>query len=547
MRKINDFGEKIGGAKKDIWSAFHDLPEEQQNKMAKKDKIWPRPRYENLNNVERPVLFWRNEMRKAVASRPQENAADYVNFCSTFKKAVESCCSMEDIKNFYENGIDPFMKKVDGTNGKKWRYTSKTTKRFFDGIAVLKYANHQDYISADCASSNFMLSKDEKEAKKYDVIKITNDNIETKPYRESMFANRVRLSNCIHIFYDKANFQDMIDNSDNKTLFIPMYEKTRLGVFESRRLADDAILEHKKLTEAKKSGKAKKNVFLPPHLSHIERTGSDYNFFRISDGNILLKRYGLRGGEFGNYTSSKDRIGSINMAYDAFHDMYNAIGISAKDISLGGELSIAFGARGHGNALAHFEPDKNVINITKIRGAGSLAHEWGHAMDWYIGMKLGLYGFMSDMSDNNATPNSAKELVNSMMYSDNGKETSFYIASKNFDDNYKKTGNGYWSSGHEMFARAFACYVMDKLNGKKSDYLVGHAECATNGIDIAYPVGEERKIINEKFDKFFAEMIKKGFFTKNKDSNIKENINENIIELEVEVFESQDGQLKFFC
>ena len=71
------------------------------------------------------------------------------------------------------------------------------------------------------------------------------------------------------------------------------------------------------------------------------------------------------------------------MAYDAFYDMAKAVGIRAEDISLPSlstkGLAIAFGARGRGNALAHYEQDLEVINLTKLRGAGSLAHEWGHA------------------------------------------------------------------------------------------------------------------------------------------------------------------------
>ena len=67
---------------------------------------------------------------------------------------------------------------------------------------------------------------------------------------------------------------------------------------------------------------------MPPHLSKIERTGSVYGFFRFSDGNILMSRYGLRGGEFGNYTTSKDRLGGIILSYDAFDDLYKALGFS---------------------------------------------------------------------------------------------------------------------------------------------------------------------------------------------------------------------------
>lgn len=54
-------------------------------------------------------------------------------------------------------------------------------------------------------------------------------------------------------------------------------------------------------------------------------------------------------------------------------------------MSLDGRMALAFGARGGGHALAHYEPDRLVISMTKINAAGSLAHEWGHALDHYFG------------------------------------------------------------------------------------------------------------------------------------------------------------------
>ena len=72
--------------------------------------------------------------------------------------------------------------------------------------------------------------------------------------------------------------------------------------------------------------------------------------------------------------------------------------ISEKDISYQGTLSIAFGARGSGNAAAHYEPLRKVINLTKMHGAGSLAHEWWHGLDDYLGVKMGAKGFLSEHS-----------------------------------------------------------------------------------------------------------------------------------------------------
>ena len=98
----------------------------------------------------------------------------------------------------------------------------------------------------------------------------------------------------------------------------------------------------------------------------------------------MINVLGFRAGELGNWNSNNDRQTNLNMSYDAFKDLAKALNIEDADIALGGNLAIAYGARGRGSALAHFEPSANVINLTKMRGAGSLAHEWGHALDLYV-------------------------------------------------------------------------------------------------------------------------------------------------------------------
>jgi hypothetical protein len=75
-------------------------------------------------------------------------------------------------------------------------------------------------------------------------------------------------------------------------------------------------------------------------------------------------------------------------------DLADVLGIKPEDISLGGQLGLAIGARGTGNALAHYEPELKVINLTRAGGVGSLAHEWGHALDHSLTDFS--KGFMSD-------------------------------------------------------------------------------------------------------------------------------------------------------
>ena len=164
-------------------------------------------------------------------------------------------------------------------------------------------------------------------------------------------------------------------------------------------------------------------------------------------------------------------------------------------------------------------------------------------MDAYIGKKFGVYGFAS--ANLSKMPESVKKLVEAFKEQD-GKETFFYESSKFFDGEYKKAGNGYWSSAHEMFARAFACYIKDKLDGRRSDYLVGHAECAVSGVMVAYPRKDEREFINQRFDEFFEDMIERGIFLKYEPEVKKETDNIEEVNIEDLLFEGQGGQMMFF-
>lgn len=104
----------------------------------------------------------------------------------------------------------------------------------------------------------------------------------------------------------------------------------------------------------------------------------------------LIEAFGFRGVNFGNWVKQGERRRHLNAAYDAFADLAELLGVPPKAVSLNGMLGVAFGAQGGGKFAAHFVPGVNEINITKTRGAGSLAHEWAHALDHYFGTQAGL-------------------------------------------------------------------------------------------------------------------------------------------------------------
>ena len=110
---------------------------------------------------------------------------------------------------------------------------------------------------------------------------------------------------------------------------------------------------------------------------------------RQNDQNVnpeaLMETFGFRGVNFGNWTKQSERQEFLNLTYDSLLDMTEILGIPPKAIGLEGKLGLAFGAQGRAGAAGHFMPEFNEINLTRKDGAGSLAHEWWHALDYYFG------------------------------------------------------------------------------------------------------------------------------------------------------------------
>lgn len=123
-----------------------------------------------------------------------------------------------------------------------------------------------------------------------------------------------------------------------------------------------------------------------------KRTGKDWRSGKDATPEMFDAAFQFRGVQFGNWvgqTGAKNRQEMLNDAYDALHDLADMLGLPTQAMSVGGELGLAFGARGSGKFSAHFEPGQVVINLTKTRGAGTLAHEWFHALDNYFRRQRG--------------------------------------------------------------------------------------------------------------------------------------------------------------
>lgn len=139
-----------------------------------------------------------------------------------------------------------------------------------------------------------------------------------------------------------------------------------------------------KVTE-KKTGKEKKKFQLLVANEITRKGGRDFNLTSTQD---LKKAFNLREVQSGNWVLKDPASAEFHVrnASNAFADLADVTGIGDDKISLNGRLSMAFGARGTGNAggttaMAHYEPVERVINLTKFKGGGCLGHEWFHAFD----------------------------------------------------------------------------------------------------------------------------------------------------------------------
>lgn len=291
--------------------------------------------------------------------------------------------------------------------------------------------------------------------------------------------------------------------------------------FKEPKEAFNYLIEHRaELEEQTAAMKRKPNVEIEVTS---ERDGKDYRGGRNIDNAEFMETFGISGVTYGNWVNQAARQAKLNATYDALMDLAFVLGIPARAISLNGSLGVQFGASGKGKAKAHYRRNDASINLTRDKGDGSLAHEWWHALDNY---------FMRQHADNPLmmTSDAQKEVVPQVMNAEAAesflalmralRSGSYYTRAKLYDDT--TNSKGYWDSIVEMGARAFQCYVAEKvredgLNDYLSSYISKEEfarmdaafEKGMNESRYPYPTAEELKDLRPMFDKFFSSLTHK--------------------------------------
>lgn len=549
---IEDFGEKIGGARKDLAAMGSKLSgkdisswtaEERQHYVTR-DILFKKPDYKSLvdNGMPREIAYFIKTLYDSLPKRPakptEESQRAYVDFIRYFREKIENIYYTEQARNFCTNFVinSPYVELAPPQHGYGRAQYSNTTEcitavDFDEFRKFFRAAQFNESVLRNKVQKNqFCYSKEEKLTAEYRFRRYDGNNFAIK---DDPYSGRERL---VYTCGSSSEFYNVNgEMADPKfweaaTWVAINSKRDVVGInYTSKEAAIKDIAEQvekakKETPDTEKKPLNRKTSFIPKQLEHIQRVGQDFRDGNDITGEDMMQTFGFRGGEFGNWENQNDRQANLNMAFEAFKDLAKALDISDEDISLGGKLAMAWGARGHGNALAHYESASNVINLTKLKGAGSLAHEWGHALDSFM-QKMTNNGAAGMATDNSRlSSNITHRIMDSILYNFNEEtntmsQTEFYKNALALDKVHSSSGNqngGYWHSNKELFARAFATYIMDKLKPEgKNDYLCGHAEMASTNSEskpiYAYPRGEERIRINKEFDKLIEELKERGY------------------------------------
>lgn len=661
--KIEDFGEKFWGARKDLWHKrgllFEDLEGANSSEKAKyaiKSNVIPKLDYKKMkeDGYSVNVLYFYKMVIDSLPTKPHyrgnhvysngqmnfeyenedEDINNFINLLTNVKKTLlENVKTDEDIDSFYDK-LNPVLFNVNHIVKDEY----KTLVRESNLLSVSQAGLRR--VKGAVLEKQFLMTAEEIERARYEIYLYDNEHVtfEKDAYngdKEYLAIRSIGYSRFFHRVGIPSN-----EWKDN-TYFVTYGNFLIRGINYSTReealtKIDEFIKEDlaKDAEESKKTSNRKKN-FTPSGVENIERKA---NFDWLQDDATpekYLNEFKFRGGEFGNWENQKERQINLNHAYNSFSDIALALGISLESVSGNGKLGIAFGSRGHSRAAAHYEPDSDVINLTRMNGAGALGHEWGHFFDHLIGdgrfasesykmpemkelmqiMKYkdepikeddfneqknkdiqrylkGLNQYIDNYfpgkdsytveqlqkrtnlinalkEDATKNPDSylyfsfgtreepkalvdlsnyKNELTGRVIPKDNRKDianycqwygnassrtfdstltkrvsTEYYKGSIYFDDNYSHSGHDYWKSDVELFARAFQCYLKDKLTEANitNDYLCGYADGyimmdSKGEYHRAYPYGEERKLINDAFDKLIAKVKEDNVFVQSK-------------------------------
>ncbi|WP_417261691.1 PLxRFG domain-containing protein [Celeribacter sp.] len=527
--KIEDFGEKIGGARKDIWSSYADKISEAGNldtETVPLSKSWPAPDYLKLieNGVERWKVDFIRVARDSIPTKPSR------------KHRVRGWATrVELLREFTEKVLDGTYKRTDIDRVLGQPETDRDMSALRGAMELYEAVGHEKSLKGmKFRAANYSVYQ----GQAYNPPKVFWEV--TQSSKASAFSNMPNViargdskKEALEAFGKAyATLDTTQKKADKKRKFLIYAHNgssyftvgTKIGstyvelrrtdtVEEARRIRADEADQLTEQLDKMRQIPADRRPDNMPRMGVDHRSGADITPEQFGDA------FGFRGVEFGNWVEGGRRQQDLNDAYDALMDMAGLLDLPPRAISLNGSLGLAFGARGVGGvspAAAHYEPGNVVINLTKKQGAGSLAHEWFHAIDNYFGKMREGRAPSSYITDNAAPGHRVDgvrdEVVDAFVALRHAiGKTDLKKRSSNID---KMRSKAYWGTGIEMHARAFESYVIAKLADQNiaNDYLANivngaawglQAELSGLGDSYPYLKSNEIEVVRPAFDQLF--------------------------------------------
>jgi hypothetical protein len=389
--KIDDFGEKLGRARKDMATAMRKEYSDDDIAALPLSKIWPASEVDAIEDKYVAATAFAAREEIPVKPRVSYKVASWVQKVKSLRMLASFVLDGKITKENFKKRLKEFsyslnqfaakvdlLERIDRSDWKRigavaeypdaYRYDSSGTKIPSPFVSVDIDGRYKQFHGGDGTIPSVI---DEINAL------LSERQAEADQTKRMQFEVRGREGN---LFINKKGDR----------------EYRKLKTFTSTKEAFNYIKDnYDELVEAWEAVKESDNVKKTDvrRDENRPRTGKDWREGKDVTPEQFDDEFGFKGVEFGNWVSqggdNKERQGMLNQAYDALMDLSNIVGIPPKAISLNGSLGLGFGSRGKGWASAHFEPDILVINLTKTRGAGSLAHEWFHAMDNYFQRQRG--------------------------------------------------------------------------------------------------------------------------------------------------------------
>lgn len=531
--RIEDVGEKIGGARKDVWSGFRDdigaVPDDAIAEQPL-SKVWPQPDYQKLIDAghDAGTVAMVRSLRDAIPSKPRQSFkvrrwAAQVKELRAF--ALEMLDGQMPHQKLRTELLKAGSRDLRGIAGRAELYETVGHGQSLEGIT---FGEH--FYTLYKGKPNVTLWAVEQAAKSSSFGNwprelATGDTKEQALEAfKKLHANQAKQE-------AKANVPSFDIWSTRRTGEIHVGKKIGrnyaelAGPFKTVREAREYRDQHLDALTIKLE--KYKEVPLERADTNRPRVGQDMRQGLDVTPEQFREAFGFRGVEFGNWVEQGRRQQDLNDAFDALMDMAAVLQLPPKAISLNGELGLSFGARGFGGknpVAAHYERGKVVINLTKKSGAGSLGHEWWHAVDNYFSrMRSSASGYMTESSDVNAAAKGYKyfprgegvrpamiEAFGAVMRSINS--TALRARSAKLDERRTKD---YWSTDVELSARAFESYLIAKLEDQNAsnDYLANvvdeqfwEAQAALGmRLEGSYPYAKAGEVpaIRAAFDHFF--------------------------------------------